>query len=106
MTNASLLSHPRGETPSISPHHHERTSNQPTTCARALRRNSPNNASQQKEKIPVRRNSPEAKSSYTALFPHRPTRNPKSATRNFLPRSTTHAIHEYNSLLSTTSCGI
>jgi hypothetical protein len=51
-----ILSHPRDETETISPHRHPLTWDQPTTCHREMRRNRPNNASREKRKNLVRRN--------------------------------------------------
>ena len=45
-----ILSHPRGEIQTISPHRHSLTFNRQSTCAGALRRNWPNNASRKKRK--------------------------------------------------------
>jgi hypothetical protein len=51
-----ILSHPRGEFPTISHHRHLRTCDAPTSCGREVRRNRPNFAPPQKRKNSPRRN--------------------------------------------------
>jgi hypothetical protein len=52
-----IMSHPRGEIPTISPHRHARTHVRQTTCACRVGRNEPNNAPPKKGKNLLGRNS-------------------------------------------------